>query len=216
MADRTHRSERRAAGARAGLTLLEMLVALVVLGILAAGLARIVDAALTGAGDTETRQQLLAQGRRAMERMAWFVQETDAVQVPSGTNATEGLAVNERALDTFANATRAFAAGGDGRPDADKDADGAVHDDATSDPVDMAVFFLDKTNRPACWALVERVPDYGTAAFSDFRQSRLCENVAAFQCRRLATNLLEIALSLSNGSAQVSLRTRVTSRFIEP
>jgi hypothetical protein len=63
--------------------------------------------------------------------------------------------------------------------------------------------------------LSEARPAYATASLTDSTGGVvICEHVARFACSRLATNLVEIELSLSNRQTTVTLRTRARTRWI--
>lgn len=198
-----------------GFTLMELLISIAILGIIMVGLQQTISTALSAYNENKTRQDLLARGRYAMERMAMFINECDDAPLPNAQTDQEMVKVSERVVDTYNNATQAYDIDGDGYPDADNDADGIINEDATTpDPPEYITFDLDKSDSDN-WKLREQMPDYGTASLTDFKAyTVLCENVIAFKCNRVATDLIEIELSLNNGDAEVSLKTRVKSRFI--
>jgi len=198
-----------------GLTMIEVLVSLMVLSIIMIGLHQVLGTALSAHEETTNKLALLAQARHAMARMAMFVQETDEVDDPAVGQQKAWVVVSERLLDMYNNATHIYAASGDGFLDADNDADGIVNEDAT-DLKEYIRFDLnndDATNHK----LMEEMPDYGTAAINDKApESVLCEHVTAFQAVGLAVGLVEINLTLNDGKNEVSLKTRVQSRYVEP
>ena len=197
-----------------GLTLLELLLTTAILGIIAVGLQQVMSTAISTYDSTKTEQYLLAQARFAMERMAKFVQETDSIVKPDDVSDEEMLKIGERVLDTYKNATQAYQIDGDGLLDADNDSDGLVNEGG-SDPSDLITFDLDKTDA-SNWKLQEQMPDYATSALNDFIATNvICEHVTAFKCNLLPANLVEIELSLNNGTCEVSLKTRVKARLIE-
>jgi hypothetical protein len=60
------------------------------------------------------------------------------------------------------------------------------------------------------------MPDYSTAALDDFMAMKvLCEHVSSFTCNLLATNLVEIQLTLNRGNEEVSLKTRARAMYVE-
>jgi prepilin-type N-terminal cleavage/methylation domain-containing protein len=199
-----------------GLTLLELLVSISILGIIVTGLYQALGTSISSYDIASNKQDLLAQARYTMGRMAMFVQECDQIAVPDSETAQEVLRVNERLQDSYGNAIHAYSAGGDGLLDADNDGDGIVNEDDTApDPVEWITFDLDKSD-PTNWKLREMMPDYSTGTLDDYRaQEILCENVKAFHCKLLASNLVEIGLGLNNGGSEVSLKTRIKARFMD-
>lgn len=198
---------------KSGVTLLELVMSLAILGIIAVGLQQVISTATSTYNDTRDKQELLAEARYAMGRMVMFVQETDAIQKPDDVSNEEVLIVSERVLDTYENTTRAYDEDGDGFLDADNDGDGLINEDG-GDPPDWITFDLDKSNA-SNWKLREEMPDYSTVALADAMAKKvLCEHVTAFQCNRLAKNLVEITLTLSHGKSEVSLTSRVKAKLI--
>jgi prepilin-type N-terminal cleavage/methylation domain-containing protein len=196
---------------RSGFTLVELLIALAIFAIIMTGIEQILSAAIAAYGSTGPKQLTQEAARFAMERMVLFVQESDSIVNPVSTIAEETLKVSERVLDTYNNATHAYAAGGDGLADGDNDSDGLVNEGG-ADPADQAAFYLDKTDG-GNWKLMERLPNYGTADTADYSAPRvLCEHVALFSNRLLAADLVEINLTLSDAKSQVSLTTRARMR----
>jgi len=197
-----------------GLTLLELLISLAILGIIAVGLQQVMSTALSTYDSTKTEQDLLAQARFAMERMAKFVQETDSIVKPDDVSDEETLKIGERVLDTYDNATHAYRIDGDGLLDADNDSDSLVNEGG-SDPSDLITFDLDKTDT-SNWKLREQMPDYATPALDDFvAMNVICEHVTAFGCNLMSANLVEVNLRLNDGKSEVSLKTRVRARLMD-
>ncbi len=193
-----------------GLTLLELLVSITILGIIMVGLHQVVSTALSTYGHIKNKQDLLAQARFAMERMVMFVQEADDIDIPSG----EQLKVTERVLDTYKNSDQTYMPGGDGYLDADYDSDGIVNEGA-GDLSEFIDFKLDKGDS-SNWKLVEEMPDYSTGAQGDIMaQQVLCEHVTDFTLTLLAANLIEIQLTLNDGESGVSLMTRVKAMNVD-
>jgi prepilin-type N-terminal cleavage/methylation domain-containing protein len=191
-------------------TLIELLVSIAILAIIMTGLYQALATSMAAYDTTKDKQELLAQARNALERMAMFVRETDEISKPDDINQ-EVLKISDRVLDNYDNATHAYKVDGDGFLDADNDSDGLANEGG-GDPVDPITFDLDKTDADN-WKLVEQMPDYSTA---DLRAKEvLCEHVTAFTCSRLATNLVEIELSLNNSKSEVTLKTRIKMRLSE-
>ena len=67
----------------AGLTMIEVLVSLMILGIIMIGLHQVLGTALSAYDQTTSKQELLAQARYAMARLVMFVQETDEIDDPT-------------------------------------------------------------------------------------------------------------------------------------
>ncbi len=196
----------------AGFTLIELLISVAVIGLLILGVYRIVGSTLSVYQQTGSRQDLLAQARYAMERMALFVQETDQIAEPASAAGSPVLKVSDRVLDLY-DASGQYTAAGDGVPDADNDRDGLINK-GSSDDYDYVTFDLDSTD-PANIKLRESLPDYPSGqAGATLAPRVLCEHVTAFQCARKPGNLVEISLSLVQGSSTVSLKTRIKSRLL--
>ncbi len=206
---------RRQASNISGFTLVELLISMAILGIIIGGLYQTLGRAVSTYEGLEDRQELLARARFATERLLLFVRETDRIVKPDDVN--QGiLQVSERVLDTYHNTTRAYIPDGDGRPDADNDADGLVNEDGdiptAPDPREYISFQLDGT------ALKETRPDYATAAKADLAPAFvLCQDVAAFRVSRLSLGgpVVELELTLDNGRNRVSVKTRGRARLIE-
>ena len=79
-------------------TLVELLVSIAILAIIMTGLYQVLATAISIYADTKEKQELVAQARYAMERMAMFVRETDTISSPDDINQ-ELLRVSERVLD---------------------------------------------------------------------------------------------------------------------
>ena len=197
---------------KAGLTLLELLISIAILGILMMGLHQAMSTAISAYDKTKNKQELLAQARYTMERMVMFVNETDYIWKPDDVDQ-EILKVSERVLDTYNNTSHAYDIDGDGFLDADNDSDKQVNE--SGEAADLITFNLDKTDSDN-WKLQEQMPDYSTADTADFLAAReLAEHVISFACNLLNTDLVEIELTLSSGSSSVRLKTRAKSRMID-
>ena len=200
-----------------GFTLLEILISVAIMGIIMVGLEQTLRTAISAYDENKAKQELLSRGRYAMERMAMFIRECDDAPEPSEQSDQEIVKVTERVLDTYTNSDNSYAVGGDGKPDSDNDGDGIPNEDATTpDPPEYVTFDLDKTDS-SNWKLQEELPDYSTGATLDdyFAARVICENVTGFKCNRVDTDLIEIELTLNDGTTEVSLKTRVRSKFIE-
>jgi prepilin-type N-terminal cleavage/methylation domain-containing protein len=196
-----------------GVTLLELLISMAILGMIVVGLHQVMSTATSTYDDTRSKQELLAEARYAMGRMVMFAKETDAIQAPEDVGDGEVLIVSDRVLDTHNNTSHAYDEDGDGLLDADNDGDGLVNEGG-ADPSDWITFDVDKSIA-ANWRLREEMPDYSTAALADAMSKEvLCEHVTAFHCNRLARNLVEITLTLGHGKSEVSLTSRVKARLI--
>lgn len=199
-----------------GLTLLELLISIAILGIIMTSLYQVVGTPLSAYEGTREKQDLLAQARFVMERMVMFVQETDDIDKPQLHQAnTPWLEISERVVDTYDNAT--YDIDGDGYLDANNDSDDLVNEDIVQpDPPEYIRFDLDKSDG-SNWKLMEEMPDYSTSNLNDHKAEEvICEHVTLFNCSHLSTNLVEIELTLNNGNSEVSLKTRAKARFIEP
>ena len=198
-----------------GFTLIELLISIAILGIVMIGLHQIMGTTFSAYDRTKNTQDLLAQARFAIERMANFVQETDYISKPDDVDQ-EILKVAERLLDTYNNSDHSYNIDGDGNMDADGDSDGTINEDGVdtggSDPYDYISFYLNKDDANN-WKLGEEMPDYGSSGTTTFNV--ICEHVMAFKCSRLALNLVEIQLNLYNNDSGVTLTTRARARFVE-
>ena len=196
-----------------GLTLLEMLVAITIFSIIVGGLYQVLDHTLAAYETTRNQQNLLSQARYAMERMVMFVQASDEIVNPADS-ATQELTVSERVLDTYNNQTRAYLIDGDGKLDADNDADGLVNE-GLEDMAEYVSFTLN-TDIADNWKLIENRPDYRTTDTTDQTPgSMICQHVIEFTCRRFSSGMVEISLALKNDNAQVNLKTRAKARHLE-
>ncbi|MBW2428324.1 MAG: prepilin-type N-terminal cleavage/methylation domain-containing protein [Deltaproteobacteria bacterium] len=192
---------------QSGLTLFELLIAVALFSIIMSGFYHLLSTALSTYEYTGNNQELLAQGRYAMERIVMFGQEAEEIKRPAG----DKLEFPERVLDTYDNATQAYCVDGDGILDADRDADGLV-DEGDGDNKELVKFHHDK----GAELLIEKLPDYGTADEGDYRPDTvLCEHVTFFKVDKLSAELAEIQLTLKNGQSEVSLKTRVKARYVE-
>lgn len=201
---------------RDGLTLVELLISLAILGIIMVGLQDVMGTAMMTYNQTSEKQDLLAQARFALDRMALFVRECDAISKPDQPTGQEILKVSERVLDTYDNSSQAYDLDGDDFLDADNDADGIVNeDDTTPDPKEWVTFDLDKTDA-SNWKLHEQRPDYSTATLDDYTATTvIAEHVTAFATKLMTANLVQIELTLTNGQNQVALTTRIRAGRIE-
>ncbi|MFC1516346.1 type II secretion system protein J [Thermodesulfobacteriota bacterium] len=200
----------------AGFTLFEVLVSIVLLGIIMIGLQQVLGSALSGYEVTKGKQDLLITARFAVDRMVRFAEESDVIANPVSDTAEETLKVSERLLDTYNNTTRAYDIDGDDVLDADNDANDLINDDTTNDPAEYVTFNLDKTDANN-WKLKETLPDYSSASLVDTTAAKIiCENVVAFECKLLDTDLVEIRLALEKDNSAVDLKTRVRARFVVP
>ena len=201
---------------RAGLTLAELLVSIVLVSILAGGLYQVFSAAMVAYTDSGTKQAQIQKAGRAIEGMTMFAQETDFILSPTSATPTNVLQVGERVLDTYNNATDTYAIDGDGLLDADVDADGLVNEHAVSSIryylVPVATGATGTTN----WTLMEECPSYAAGTLGVYRTNTLCDGVTQFSCSLLATNLVEIALTVSDGKTTTSLKTRARARLLQP
>jgi len=194
-----------------GLTLLELLVSITILGIIMVGLHQVVSTALSAYGHIKNKQELLAQARFAMERMVMFVQEADTIDIPQA----DRLDLTERVLDTYKNSDHSYMLEGDGYLDADKDGDGIVNEGGPEDPKEYLSFKLN-TSVQGNWKLEEKMPDYSTEDTEDhITEQVLCEHVTDFTCTLLGTSLVEIQLTLDDGESGVSLMTRVKAMNVD-
>lgn len=199
---------------KAGFTLIELLIAIALMAIIVGTLDQVAARVLSTYSAVQASQNLVPQGRYALERMVSFIQESDQIQTPPTTAPTEILAVSERLGDQYTNASRIYAAGGDGLPDADTNANGLVNEES-GDPPEFIIFDLDKTDA-ANWKLMEQMPDYGTVSTSDFKaKTILCEYVTAFACTRLSAGIVAITLTFQQGTKAVTLRTTAKARWVD-
>ena len=196
---------------KSGFTLLELVISVAIMSIILIGLHQAMDTAISAHSHAQEEQDLVVRARYAMERLVRFVQQTDQVEI----TASDRLVVSERVLDTYRNDTNAYAPEGDGFLDADNDYDGLVNEGGAEDPPDSIIFDLDKTDANN-WKLQEQQPRYETPSLGDFMPARvLCENVTDFQCSLVASNLVEILLTLNDGKNEVTLKTRVKAMYLD-
>jgi len=193
--------------------MLEMVISVLILGIIALGLSQVLSTTLSSSTSINANEDVLIQARLAMERMTMFVQETDQIVNPVGSNEVM-LKVSERVLDAYNNKTHAYLAAGDGMLDADNDADGIVNEGPPGDPYDYITYTLDKTVSTN-WKLTEQMPDYSTAPSGLLPGKAICEHVTAFQCTRFSSNLVAILLTVNSGKTGVTLQTRVRARLLD-
>jgi prepilin-type N-terminal cleavage/methylation domain-containing protein len=205
-----------------GFSLIEMLIVVAILGIIMTGLQQVIATAVTSYNSTKDKQDMENHARFAMERMVRFVQETDLINLPDSATDQEKLEISERLLDTYNNDTQAYALDGDGWLDADNDKDGIINEDTTTpDPQDIITFGLDKTDA-GNWKLLEEMPDYSTTPGGHLATRELCEHVTEFKNNLVRkndlefhNNLVEIQLTLDDGTNNVSLKTRARARLME-
>jgi prepilin-type N-terminal cleavage/methylation domain-containing protein len=203
---------------KSGFTLIELLIAMALRALIVGSLDQVAARIFSTYSAMRASHDLVPQARYALERMVAFVQESDQIQTPATILSTEALAVSERLSDQYSNASRAYTAAGDGLLDADTDADGLVNEngDTTSgDPNEYVSFRLDKTDG-ANWRLMEKMPDYGTITLGDHKAEAIIgEHVTEFSCKRLSPGIVEITLTLQQGSKAVTLRTTAKARWVE-
>jgi prepilin-type N-terminal cleavage/methylation domain-containing protein len=190
----------------AGLTLVEVLVAITILSILMVGLHQTIDSALSSYREGKNQNTLLNQAHFAMERMVMFIEKAQEIKRP----APNKLEVPERVLDTFINASRTYWANGDGILDADFDSDGLV-DEGDGDNKEWIKWDRNKDT----FQIIEKMPDRRTADQGDhLAETVICEHVKSLEFTKMASNLVEIQLVLNDGKEEVSLKTRVKARFV--
>ncbi len=188
--------------ARSGVTLVELLIAMAILAIVAVGLRQVVGAAVSSYGAARNRQNLLANGRFAMERIMFFAQESSGFVI-SDSNTLE---VVERVLDVYDNTSRAYTPDGDGFLDADTDSNRLL-----TGPPEFVIFTHDSANR----TLLESLPNYATTETQVQSDAVIiCEFVNNVTFSLLATNLVQIEMTLNDGQNEVTLQTRAKGRMI--
>ena len=199
-----------------GLTLLELLIGISILGIIITGLYQALGTGISSYDMASEKQDLLAQARHAMERMVMFVQECDQISTPDSGVKQEILVISERLMDTYDNTSQAYTADGDGLLDADNDGDDIVNeDDSSPDPAEWISFYLDKSDSTN-WKLMGSTPNYSTGTLNDYNPAKIiCEHVGDFACTLLASNLIEIRLHLNSSGRTVNLKTRVKSKYLD-
>lgn len=199
---------------KAGFTLVELLIGIVIIGMILGGLSQVLGYILSTYNAAQASQASVPEARYALERMVMFVQETDQIAEPATITSVERLQVSERVSDQYNNSSHAYIAAGDGLLDADNNANGLINEGG-DDPAEFITFELDKTDA-GNWKLTEQMPDYGTADPNDFKTKVvICEHVQAFSCRNLSSGIVEIILTLPKGSATVTLKTTAKSRWVE-
>lgn len=197
-----------------GVTVFELLVAILVIGIIAGAAYQALGDTLATYSVVQTRQELLSPARFALSRIVMFVQETDQIASPAMASSGEMLAVSERLSDQYDNLTYAYVVSGDGIPDSDNNRNGIINEGGV-DPAEMVTFDLDKSDATN-WRLMEQFPDYSSGLTTDFKaKAVLCERVQAFSCTRLANGVVEIVLTVGQGAANVTLRTTARARLLE-
>jgi len=193
---------------KAGLTLAELLVALVVLSIVTLGMAHTIDAYLRVYDEGEQQRDTFGQARFAMDRMVMFVENTDDIVI-GGDKSNQVLIVSERVMDVYSNATQSYYPEGDGFLDADNDVDGLVNEGA-NDQREYIVFTND------AGVLREIGPEYGTLLNDDYALPRiLCENVTYFAAQSMGDHMVELTLEVDDGRHSMELKTRAASRNIK-
>jgi len=205
------RDEKETDDNRTGFTLMEVLLAVAVTSMVMIGLYQVTESAWLAYEQNRRKQDLMSQAHYALRRMTLFVGATDYIKQPDTVKVEEKLEVAERLLDTYENTdeneNRTYFNDGDGLLDADNDSDSLI-DEGCSDDDDTVAFKLDKSD-PENWKLTEKIPDYATADLDDSAPTRvISENVTAFSCRLVTANLIEISLTLKDGSETVTLKTR--------
>lgn len=192
------------------MTLVEVMIAVIVLGILMTGLTQIVATLVQSMGVADDHSQTSGTADFAMARMVRFVGDTDEIVLP--TEEGDQLKVAERTLDLVANDTRA--PGGDSFVDTDTDADGLVNE-GDGDVKEYVSFALDTTDSDN-WKLVETVPNYLTADTSDTQSQVVCEHVTGFVTDLLAEGVVRIRLTTGKKGTAVVLETRARARLLSP
>jgi prepilin-type N-terminal cleavage/methylation domain-containing protein len=88
---------------------------------------------------------------------------------------------------------------------------GAAYPTFTPAPAaELITFRLDKND------LKEKMPDYKTLQSGDSKaETIICEHVTAFSCRRLSPGIVEITLTLQQGTKAVTLRTTAKARWVD-
>ena len=118
--------------ADAGMTLIELLLALAIGTLLVAGLAGMVEQSLAAWDATRERNDLTQQARFAMERMTAAVSASPVLLLPLAENP--GTAYSESLRDVLATGLDPnLDRDGDGFADADNDKDGRVDEDFAAD-----------------------------------------------------------------------------------
>jgi len=200
-------------GYNGGMTLVEVMIAVMVLGILMTGLSQISSTVIQSVRLAEDHSQTSGTADFAMARMVWYTTGTDEIQVPADDSAEhDQLIVAERVLD-MVDSNRAPSS--DGIPDADTDADGLVNEGG-GDEKEYVSFTLDKTDT-ANWKLMETVPDYLTSETEDTRSPQvICEHVTGFATELLAPGVVRIRLATGKNETAVTLEARARARLLSP
>ena len=197
-----------------GFTLVELILAVSVLGLIMTSFQHILSQTLSTHKDTQEKLEQVSHARFAMNRIAMLITETSRIETPAQGDSGVILKIEERSMDAYNNQTQV--PGPDLILDADKDWNMVVNaedEDDLDDPVDWITIKLNTTD-PNNWKLVEVMPDYSTAEASDFMSERiLCENVEVFQVTRGSDaakqqNLVKIQLDLGIGINKLSFTTR--------
>jgi len=207
---------------KAGFTLIELLIAIALMALIVGALDQVAARVLSTYSAVQASHDLVPQARYALERMVAFVQESDYIVAPDTTSATKVLTVSERLSDQYDNKTNIYKVDGDGIPDADSDWNGLIND-GIGVPKELITFRLDETDASdKCLnkCLKEKMPDYGTppppTGDHDHKaEIIICENVTAFSCRRLSPGIVEITLTLQQGSKAVTLRTTAKAKWVD-
>jgi type II secretory pathway pseudopilin PulG len=197
----------------AGITLVEVVIAVVLLGILITGLFQILGT-MTQSMDHAADHQTIGNAPSAMARMVRFVNDTDEILFPADDGSEYGqLKVVERTLDLLENKTRNQ--GSDGVLDADTDDDTLVNE-GDGDGKEYVLFTLDTTD-PDNWKLTEQVPDYTTGYTLDLNPPQvICEHVTGFVTRQIDTNVVLIRLTTGKNEMETVLETRARARLLTP
>lgn len=195
-----------------GFSLIEVLVAVLIIGIVVTAFQQVLSGFLSTHQYTKQASLLLNQGRFAMDRMVAVTRETAVIDHPAQGSSDEEYRVTERLLDMMNNINQKYVAAGDGVPDADNDSDGLTDNDpGANDDVELVTFGLDKSES-GNWKLIETFPDYTTPAMDDsLPQRTLCEHVTQFTCTVLAANLVEFELSMADQGKTIYLKTRAVA-----
>ena len=121
-----------------GLSLLELLIAIAILGMIVGGLYQTMAGALSSHAYTRNKRDLLSRANFCIERMAMFIREASEIAVPTD----RVVEVPERLTDTHDNTTHAYLSDGDGLPDTDRDSDGFVDEGDGDNPARARSDFL--------------------------------------------------------------------------
>lgn len=195
-----------------GFSLIEVLVAVLIIGIVVTALQQVLGGFLASHQYTKQTSLLLNHGRFALDRMVAVTRETAVIDYPAQGSSDEEYRVTERLLDMMNNINQKYIAAGDGIPDADNDADGLTDNDpGANDDSELVTFGLDKSESDN-WKLIETFPDYTTPAMDDsLPQRTLCEHVTRFTCTVLAANLVEFELTMETQGKTIYLKTRAVA-----